>query len=175
MSVNPQKIRLGAATQVLVGTVDMGSTKGGQVLTYNFKDMSIRCDQFLAPVTVFKTEEEVMLETTFYEFTMQKLGISIGLLQGNGDVTTTAGSPNTDTLNIGGRVNLGITTLDSTIPKNDGTSNNLILHINKVYSAKSVKFNFARDKDTEYKVEFMALADPTQPAGMQLAYIKEQY
>lgn len=174
MAITVSKLRLGAASSMLLGSQDLGASKGGMILKYTPKFMAIRCDQALAAVAAFKTEEDCSIETTIYQMQMALVSAAYGVY-GLGDVTTTGGSPNLDKFTFGGRVYAPIFTFDATIPKNDNTANNLAVHLNKVYSSKGASLNFARDKDTEYKVEFDALADPSQAAGQQLGYVSEQY
>lgn len=174
MAVNVAKIHLGAPSLVQLGTQDMGATKGGVILKYTPKEMLIECDQYLAPVAVFRTQEEATIEMAFYETQMVKVNYAFGL-NGVNAIVTTSGSPNTDKLNFGGNVQIGTSTMDLTIPKNDGTSNNYLVHLNKVHSYKEISLPFSRDKDTEYKSVFNALADTTQPVGQQLGYFLEQY
>lgn len=174
MAVTVAKIRMGAATSMLFGGTDLGASKGGMILKYSPKFMDIKCDQVLAPVAAFRSEEECTLDVGLYQFQMSLIAIAFAV-SSLGDVTTTVGTPNTDKLTFGGRVPVTTVTFDSTIPKNDGTTNNLAFHLNKIYSSKETALNFARDKETEYKTVMQALADPTQPAGQQLGYITEQY
>ncbi|MBA3823291.1 MAG: hypothetical protein H0X24_05195 [Ktedonobacterales bacterium] len=174
MTISAQKIRLGAASQMLFGSQDLGASKGGLIFKYDPKFMEIKCDQFLAPVAVFKTEEAADVEVALYQTQMALISVGYAVY-GLGNVTTVAGTPNTDTLKFGGQVYVPISTFDATIPKNDNTTNNLLLHLNKIFSAKGAPLNFARDKDTEYKVTLQALADTTQAAGQQLGYLVEQY
>ncbi len=174
MTINAAKIRLGAATSMLFGGQDLGASKGGMTLKYSPKFMDIKCDQVLAPVAVFRTEEECTLDVALYQFQCNLIAIAFAT-SSFGDVTTTVATPNVDKLTFGGRVPVTTVTFDSTIPKNDGTTNNLAFHLNKIFSSKETALNFARDKDTEYKTVMQALADPTQPAGQQLGYITEQY
>jgi len=174
MTVNPAKIRLGAPTSFLIGAQDMGSTKGGVLLRYNQTQMLIECDQVLGPIQVFRTKEEGSIEAAFYETQMAKLGYAAGM-QSLGNVTTVAGTPNVDKITFGGNVAVSTTTADLTIPKNDGTTNTLLVHANKVHGYKEIQLDFKRDADTTYKGTFNMLADPTQAPGQQLFSISEQY
>src|SRR6185437_3335042 len=174
MAIAPAKLRMGAASQMLLGSQDLGASKGGMILKYNPKYMALKCDQALAPVAAFKSEEECSIETTIYQVQMALVSAAYGVF-GLGDVTTTGGSPNKDQFTFGGRVYTPIFTFDAPVPKNDNTSNNVVVHLHKVYSSKGASLNFARDKDTAYTVEFDCLADPSQAAGQQLGYVYEQY
>lgn len=174
MTINAAKIRVGAASQMLFGATDLGASKGGLILKYNPKLLEIKCDQVLAPVAVYRTEEEASVEVALYQYQMALIAIAFGV-SSFADVTTTPGSPNQDKFTFGGRVPVTTTTFDATVPKNDSTTNNLLMHLNKIYSAKDTPLNFARDKETEFKTTLMALADPTQAAGQQLGYLIEQY
>lgn len=174
MSINTAKIRLGAPTSFVVGALDMGATKGGVMFKFARTQMLIECDQVLAPVTVFTTKEEASLEAAFYETQMSKLATILGL-NGLGNITTTPGSPSTDQFKFGGQVYVARQAADLTIPKNDNSVNNLLVHLNYVHGYKEMGLDFARDKDTTFKGVFNALADPTALAGQQLGYITEQY
>jgi len=174
MGITASKIRLGAPSIMLVGTQDMGVTKGGVMLKYNPTMMDIECDQYLSPVAVFRTKEECTIEASFLQTQAAIVAVAMAV-QGLGNVVTTAGTPNTDKLSFGGQVVVPTTTLDITIPKNDGTTNNLLVHLNKVHSHKETTLPFARDKDTEYKSTFYCLADSTQAVGAHLGYFTEQY
>lgn len=175
MAVNVSKIRLGAASQfLLAGSQDMGSTKGGVMIRYNQTQSLIECDQVLGPVAAFRTKEEGSIEAAFYETQMVKVGYAAGH-NGLGSLTTTAGTPNVDKLGFGGFVTVPSMPADLTIPKNDGTTNNILVHANKVHGYKEIQLDFKRDADTTYKGTFNMLADPTQPVGYQLFYIQEQY
>lgn len=176
MAVTVSKIRLGAPSQLLVGSQDMGATKGGMIFRYAPTQMLIECDQFLAPVATFRTKEECDVSTAFYETHMVKITNILGL-QGQGNVVTTTGTPNTDKFNFGGQVIVSTATFDATIPKNDSanTTTNMLLHLNKVHGYKELSWEAARDKDATYKGTFNALADTTQAAGQQLGYFTEQY
>lgn len=174
MSVTPSKIRLGAPSQFLVGSQDMGATTGGVTIKYNRSQTVIECDQFLAPVAVFGNKEEASFDAGFYETHMVKLSYILGL-NGQGNITTTPGTPNTDVFAVGGQVSVTTTTADLTIPKNDGTANTLLVHAYKVHGYKELSLDFKRDKPTEYKGTFNLLADTTKAAGTQLFTITEQY
>lgn len=175
MAVTISKIRLGAPSLFqLGGTQDMGATKGGVMLKYNRNQLLVECDQFLAPVQVFTTKEDCSCEAAFYETQMGKWVYIIGL-NGLGNVVTAGSSPTVDTFSFGGQVQVATTYLDLTIPKNDGTANNILVHLNKVHGFKELSVDFARDKESTVKGVFNALADTTQVAGLQLGYIKEQY
>ena len=174
MTVNAAKVRLGAATSMLFGGTDLGASKGGMVLKYSPKYMDIKCDQVLAPIAVFRTEEECTLDVALYQYQMSLISIAFGLSSFS-DVVTTVGTPNLAKFTFGGRVPVTTATFDATIPKNDSTTNNLAFHLNKIFSSKETSLNYARDKDTEFKTVMQALADPTQPAGQQLGYLTEQY
>lgn len=174
MAVNVSKIRLGAPSQVLVGAQDMGATKGGVVLKYNPTQLLIECDQFLAPVQAFRTKEECTAEMSFYQTQIALLAYAFAL-NGLGVTSTTPGNPTVDKITFGGNVVVLNSTMDMTVPKNDNSTNNMLVHLNKVHSMKETSLNFARDKETEYKSVFNCLADTTQAAGQQLGYISEQY
>lgn len=174
MGINTAKIRLGAPSLISIGGQDMGVTKGGVIFKYNPTELLIECDQFLAPVAVFRTKEEASIEATFYQTQMLLVSYAMAL-NTLGNVTTTAGTPNLDKVTFGGNAVVGVAPMDLTIPKNDGTTNNLAVHLNKVHSYKETSLPFARDKDTEYKSVFNALCDPTQAVGQQIGYITEQY
>lgn len=174
MALTVSKIRLGAPTSFLLGVYDMGVTEGGVTVTYTPKDSPVMCDQYLSAVTVFRVEETATIEAGFLQTTMAGLSQAFGDY-GNGDVVTVVGAPSTDTFYVGGRQNISTSTCDLTIPKNDGTANNILVHVNKIYAGKETKMNFQRDKPTTYKVTLDALADPTQVVGKQLFYMVEQY
>jgi hypothetical protein len=79
-----------------------------------------------------------------------------------------------DQLFFGGRLAVPFHTFDWTVPKNDGTGNKWLGHLNRVFSSKTVTLDYKRDKATEVaKVELMALADTTQISGRQAGYLGE--
>lgn len=87
-----------------------------------------------------------------------------------------ATNSNVDTVTFGGDLSVPTHTFDWAVPKNDGTANHWVGHLRKVFSAKQVTTNFARDKVTEIaKVELMALADTTQAVGNQAGSLQEEY
>ena len=84
--------------------------------------------------------------------------------------------PNSDQTYVGGSLFVPNGPFDFSIPKNDGTTNHLRGHFNKVYSAKSTKIDSSRTKISELnKVSLMCLADLTQVVGRQGGYITEEY
>lgn len=178
MAVNTQKIRLGAPTsQILTigGTAtELGATTGGATLTYDPTVLECDIDQALMPVASYKTKE-----TVTYEVALEQYQISLVALAwsyATSSVTTTTGTPNYDTLYFGNYGNVPFGTFDAQINKNDGTGNMLYLHLNKVYSSKSTKVNFQRDKFTTIStLTLQAMADLTQPAGQQAGWIRDGY
>lgn len=179
MAVNALKIRLGAPvsqTMTFSGSpgIELGATTGGAELTYNPTILAIECDQALMAIASFKTKEEVA-----YDVAMEQYQINFVALvwaYNINSVVTAVGTPNTDTLYFGNYGNVPFATFDATINKNDGTTNRLLLHLNKVYSAKSAKIGFYRDKVTTFdKLELAALADLTQNSGSQAGWLREEY
>lgn len=181
MSINALKIRLGAPiTQTMTfsgaqgGAQELGATTGGAELTYNPTILAVECDQALMAIASFKTKEEVT-----YDVAMEQYQISYVALvwaYNINSVITATGTPNTDTMYFGNYGNVPFALFDAVINKNDGTTNRLLLHLNKVYSAKSAKIGFYRDKVTTFdKLELAALADLTKPDGMQAGWIREEY
>lgn len=84
--------------------------------------------------------------------------------------------PNMDTSSFGGIGTLPYGSFDFSIPKQDGTSNHIRGHLNRVSSYKAIKINFARDKVSELsKVSLLCLADTTKPVGQQAGSIAEEY
>lgn len=84
--------------------------------------------------------------------------------------------PNSDQIWFGGTAFVPNGTFDFSVPKNDGTTNKLRGHVNKVYSAKAIKIDYKRDKNTEMnKLSLMALADTTQAAGKMAGWLIEEY
>ena len=178
MAFNAAKIRLGAPNSLLLTVagvqIDLGGTDGGCELSYNPTNFEILIDQTLAPIAAYKTKEEMMFTCALAQYQINLVNIAFAYATTN--VTTATGTPNTDTAYFGSSVYVATGTLDVTIPKNDNTSNNLLIHMNKVYSAKTVKFAFFRTKNTLIdKMEFSCLADLTQASGQQLGWLREQY
>lgn len=178
MAVNQLKIRLGApTTQWLTfssGAVELGATTGGAELTYNPTILAIECDQILMAIQAYKTKEEVSYDVAMEQYQINFVAMVWDYNQAS--VTTVTGTPNTDTLYFGNYGNVPTAVFDATINKNDGTTNTLQLHLNKVYSAKSAKIGFYRDKVTSFdKLSLAALADTTQPVGQQAGWLRDTY
>lgn len=181
MSVNALKIRLGAPVSQTMSfgppasqAVELGATTGGAELTYNPTVLSIECDQILMAIQAYKTKEEVTYDCAMEQFQMNFVALVWDY--NIAAVNTSTGTPNTDTLYFGNYGNVPTAAFDATIAKNTGTGNNLLLHLNKVYSAKSAKIGFYRDKVTSFdKLQLAALADTSQPSGQQAGWIRDQY
>lgn len=178
MAVQAQKIRLGAASSqtITIGAVgtELGATQGGAELNYNPSILEISIDQALMAIASYKTKEDIDYACTLAEFQLNRL--SLAWSYGQNLVVTVSGTPSTDTLYFGNYGNVPFGMLDSVIPKQDGTTNNLLLHLHKVYSSKAIKIHFQRDKNTTLdKLTLSALADVSQPAGQQGGWIREQY
>lgn len=178
MALNAAKIRLGAPSSIVFtvgGTpIDLGATQGGCELTYNPTNFNVEIDQATPAVAAFKTKEELTFTCALTQYQVNLINAAFSYATTN--VTTVAGTPSTDTAYIGNNFVVSTGTLDVSIPKSDGTTNVLLIHLNKVYSAKSIKLGFYREKNTALeKVEFFALADLTQAVGQQLGWVREQY
>jgi hypothetical protein len=79
-----------------------------------------------------------------------------------------------DQIFFGGRLAVPFHTFDWQVPKNDGTGNKWVGHLNRCFSSKAVTIDYKRDKVTEVaKMELMALADTTQATGRQAGWISE--
>lgn len=84
--------------------------------------------------------------------------------------------PNSDRANFGGGILTTPGSWDWSVPKQDGTTCRLRGHFNLVWSAKAVKIDYKRDKNTDLvALELQALADLTQPAGQQGGWLTEEY
>jgi hypothetical protein len=178
VSFNAAKIRLGAPDSIVLTAgstvINLGGTEGGCDLTYNPTNFEILIDQTLAPIAAYKTKEELMFSCALAQFQIDLINMAFAYAASN--VHTISGTPNEDYAYFGSSVFTFGGSLDVTVPKNDGTTNHLIIHLNKVYSAKTIKFAFYREKNTSLdRVEFHCLADLNQPQGQQLGYIAEQY
>lgn len=79
-----------------------------------------------------------------------------------------------DQLFFGGRLSVPFHVFDWQVPKNDGTGNKWLGHLNRCFSSKPVTIDYKRDKVTEVaKMELMALADTTQATGRQAGWLAE--
>jgi hypothetical protein len=79
-----------------------------------------------------------------------------------------------DQVFFGGRLAVPFHVFDWQVPKNDGTGNKWLGHLNRVFSSKAITIDYKRDKVTEVaKMELMALADTTQAVGRQAGWLAE--
>lgn len=158
----------------LFGNIDLGASVGGAELNYNPTVFAVEIDQSILPVKMFKTKEDVTFSVALAQIQMNL--VAAAMSYATAGVTTVTGTPATDTLYFGGTVTVQSGTFDWTSPKNTGTGNKLLGHLNNVVSAKAIKLNFVRDKNTEIsKCELTALADLTQPAGQQAGWLRDTY
>jgi hypothetical protein len=178
MAPNIQKIRLGAPdSQTLTigaAATELGATSGGAELDYNPTILAIEIDQALMPVASYKTKEELTYATVMNQFQLSL--VALAWSYATASVATISGTPSTDTLYFGNYGNVPFGVFDATILKQDGTGNHIRLHLNKVYSSKTIKLGFHRDKATTLdKITLQALADLTQPLGQQGGWLREEY
>ncbi len=99
MAVNQQKIRLGAATQLIFfsdspNSIDLGATIGGMEVNYNPTMFAVEIDQCPMEVASYRTKEQVDVAFAIAQYQMDRLAASIAYAAstGSGVITTASGS-----------------------------------------------------------------------------------
>lgn len=143
-----------------VSGVDIGCTKDGVKVQYNFEKTDIFCDQTLAAVSSSITSETATITFSMLESNVEKLQYAIQQCVFASDASEAK-------VGVGGVTAITFVPLKLEIPDAD-TGYLTTWTFYKVLSAGIDEINFERATPTQVNVTFTAYADTTHAAGHQL-------
>ncbi len=140
----------------------VGYTEDGVEIDYTATDTEIRVDEESFPVDVLIDKESASISVKMAETDMQKLYFALTGATFNG----------TDTITFGGlpKPNIFRAAFSGPAPTTNKTRE-LVLF--RVYAKSALKMHYQRSKKVFYQVQFMALADSTQPVNSRAGVVQD--
>jgi hypothetical protein len=142
---------------------EVGYTEDGIESDYSATDFEVRVDEESYPVDVLIDKETSSLSFKMAETSMQNLYYAIT------GATFTGG----DTVTFGGKAKPDIFRVGFIGPGSDGPLKIRQLLLFRAYPKSAFKAHYKRSGKVVYQVQFMCLADSTQPAGSRAGIWKD--
>ena len=140
----------------------VGYTDDGVEIDYTATDTEIRVDEESFPVDVLIDKESASVSVKMAETDMQKLYFAMTGATFNGtDQITFGGLPKPNIFRVG---------FSGPAPTTNKTRE-LVLY--RVYAKSALKMHYKRNAKVMYQVQFMALADSTQPVNARAGIVQD--
>lgn len=153
-----------------------GATEGAATVILSPKLEQITADQVSAPIDVVMTGEAATVEITMKESDLAKLKyfVAHGSFSSGTDTTLPPGAQGYEEISFGGILPIPKTSVAVISPRRDATGKFVVSQLYQAYQADAVQIPFQRGKETNYKVKFEGLADPSRSPGDQVGKLYRQ-
>jgi hypothetical protein len=139
-----------------------GYTEKGVEVDHTTTDHEVRADEESNPIDVIIDKETNGINVQFLQTNMKNLYYSLA----GGTM------PDADTITFGGKQRPDNFRIGVVGPSTRAGFRRFIL-LYRVYAKTALKYSFQRSKESLYQVNFIALADSTQPVGSRTGIYKD--